>query len=334
MERQFFNLGQEVISADLNSLQSRIERGFLDYLIYELLGRRTDAFFQGGLKVLRVDANTYRIKAGLGIQSHADDDTKEPTKKPILLTTDTDLDINSAHATLPRIDGVFVKATRVNSEEENRRYKEEFVDTIFSQTMVISTKPSTTISYVAGVANAVPVAPATPAGFIKIAEIYVTAVTGIASQAAITDTRTLLPVVTNSTYNGATYDAVVGSGPFCTHATLNDVMSDLNAANIKNILVESHPALAATQVINQNDVRIEFKKGSSLTAGAEVTLGLNINANGCEVLGAKVSGFTTGIEIQATKKNNLISRCRFVACTSDISDNGTNNELTSNMVEV
>lgn len=334
MNRQYFNEGQEVISADLNSIQSRLERGFLDTMLYELIGRKSDGFFQDGFKVMRLNATTVTLKAGLGLQSHADTDTKEPTKKPLVLYVDTNQNINAADATHPRIDIICVKANMEIYESENRRYKEEFVDTIFSQAMTISKRPKADILYTAGVAGAVPAAPAVPAGYLKIAEILVTAVTGIVSQAAITDSRTLLPVVTNSIYNGQIYDAVVGSSPFCTHATLNDVMADLNAANIKNILVESHPALAVTQVINQNNVKIEFKRGATLTAGVEVTLGLNLNADGCEVIGAKLSGFATGIQIPATKKNNLISRCRFVACPTDISDNGINNELQMNMVEV
>ena len=43
--RQKFNVGQELVSNDLNLLQSRLERGFLDRVIYELIGQSTDAFF-------------------------------------------------------------------------------------------------------------------------------------------------------------------------------------------------------------------------------------------------------------------------------------------------
>jgi hypothetical protein len=47
---------------------------------------------------------------------------------------------------------------------------------------------------VAGTPSVTPVVPATPSGYIKLAEVLVSAVTGVASGAAITDTRTLMPV--------------------------------------------------------------------------------------------------------------------------------------------
>lgn len=133
------------------------------------------------------------------------------------------------------------------------------------------------------------------------------------------------------------FDAVVGAGAYASHATLNAVMADLNAANIKSILVVDHPAIDAVQVINQPNVRIEFKRSAVLTRGLS-TKGIQINADGCEVIGAKFSGFSTAgdkaIEIVAAKKNNLVFGCRFFDCETDIEDNGDNNELQANLKEV
>lgn len=332
MSNQNFSTGMEILHSDLNDLQSRGQRFLFDKIIYELIGRKSDGFFQGGAKVTYKDADEVRIKAGLGFMTVAGVDDKTPSKQPIYFPADMDVQLTAAHATLPRIDIICVKSLLDDMEEELRRYKEEFVDTIFTETFVISKEWQNDVSVVAGVANAVPVVPATPAGYIKLAEVYVTAVTGVANQAAITDKRTLLPFISQPVYGG--YDAVVGSSSFCTHATLNEVMADQNVALLKNILVLDHPALTASQVISQGNLRIEFRRGAKIIAGAYTGTGISINADSVELLGAKFENMTIGVQVEATKKNNIVNRCRFLACTSDIVDNGINSELSSNLTEV
>lgn len=133
------------------------------------------------------------------------------------------------------------------------------------------------------------------------------------------------------------FDAIVGSGTYASHASLAAVMADANVANIKNVLVIDHPVIDATIILNQADMRIEFKRSAILTKGAATTC-LQIDANGCEIIGAKFSGFSVSgdkpIEILATKKNSLIFGCRFFDCETDIVDNGENNELQANVFEV
>lgn len=134
----------------------------------------------------------------------------------------------------------------------------------------------------------------------------------------------------------AKYDAVVGSASYATHVSLAALMADADIANLKNILVISNPVIDATVVIAQNDMRIEFKRSAVLTKGIAGTC-LQINANGCEILGAKFSGFNVAgnkpIEILVTKKNSLVSGCRFFDCITDIEDNGVNNTFTANIIE-
>jgi hypothetical protein len=135
----------------------------------------------------------------------------------------------------------------------------------------------------------------------------------------------------------AQYDAVIGSGSYASHASLAALLADAGIASIKNVIVIDHPAIDATIVLNQANMRIEFKRGAVLTKGAATTC-LQIDADGVEILGAKFSGFNVSgdkpIQIQATKKNSLIFGCRFVDCVTDIEDNGDNNTLSANVVEV
>jgi hypothetical protein len=330
--RQNFEQGMEILHSDLNSLQARLLRGLYDQAIYEMIGRKTDGFFQNGFYVSRVSGTSVSVKAGMGFQAVSVLDTIEPTKKPVYLGSDHAQAIDTPHATLSRIDIICVKADLQILESETRRYKEEFEDTIYTQTFTISKKDGCLFSYVAGTPNASPSVPATPAGFIKIAEITVSASTGIASQSSIKDSRSLLPLAIDKKAGGLLYDAVVGTEDFCTHATLNDVMADLNVLNIKNILVVGHASISSTQTINQSDLRIEFKRGVTLTGTAPV--GITISGNGCEIIGARFNGLTSGVQIDSGAKNNSVMGCRFLACTNDILDNGTNSILSMNMTEV
>jgi hypothetical protein len=50
--RQQFNVGQEIVSQDFNDLQSRGERFLLDQIIYELLQKKSDGFFQNAMSAV------------------------------------------------------------------------------------------------------------------------------------------------------------------------------------------------------------------------------------------------------------------------------------------
>lgn len=323
--RQQFNVGQEIISEDLNSLQSRIERGIYDRIIYEIIQRRTDAFFQNGFKVLFQTATEVLVKAGLGFQNYPTDG-KNPTKMPLVLDEDKTISIDTPDSDNPRIDIICVKTGRYNSESEDRKFKDEFTDAISTQSMVVATDWKAIFSYVAGVPSAVPVVPDAPVGFMKISEILVSASTGIASQASISDKRSLLPFAVSTSATGSNeYDAIVGdiSQVGVTHENLKSALD--NATDGWKILVlKSESVDSIPEVVNDN-IEIVFKRGATINRGTSVN-GLKVSGEDCRIVNARFSGFNTAgdsaVLISATAKRTVFESPRFLNCETNITDNG------------
>jgi hypothetical protein len=326
MSRQNFNSGQEILSTDLNSLQGRLERGFVDRLVYELIQRKTNGFFKDGFKAIYSSATEVNVSVGLGLQS-VTTTTKEPNNKLMVLDAVEPVTISAAHATLPRIDIISVKYNRADDESENRRVKDEFTEVISTDSVVVSTEWAADVLYTEGTANVSPTAPATPAGYLKIAEVLVSAATGVASQASITDTRTILPMCNSNQDSGSLeYDAVVGntSTPGVTHANLKAAL-DASSAGWK-ILVTANENIDDIPVVSNNNIEIVFKRGVTFTKGLAGT-GLQISGDDCKVVNARMKDFISvgneGILIDATAARTCIIDSRFNNCADNIIDSGT-----------
>lgn len=323
--RQNFNVGQEIISEDLNTLQSRIERGIFDRIIYEILQKKSNGFFQGGLSVVYQSSTDIVVKAGLGFQE-SNTGTKEAFRKPIVVDADLTLSINSPDSSNPRIDLVCVKASRYNAESENRKYKDEFTDTITTQSMVVATDWKADVLIVAGTPAGSPTAPALPVGYMALAEILVAASTGIASQSSITDMRDLLPFAVSTSATGSSeYDAVVGdiSQIGVTHSDLKSALD--NASDGWKILVIKDETIDTIPVVLNNNIEIVFKRGITFTRGT-ATSGLQVNGSDCKILNARFSGFNTGGDkaLKLTGNRAVIDSPRFLNCATNIEDTGTN----------
>ena len=189
MGRRNFNDGQEVRLEDLNAITYAIERQVYERLLPYFNFDLDDSFFEGSFLVSRTDADTVAIAAGLGFQR--DNSLLSPNTRlmPIYSAVTQSVDINSAHATNPRIDIVCVKSDVADELTESRNYKDVEDDSVTPQDMVVQTDWSSDVLYVAGTPAGSPTAPATPAGYIKIATIAVTAVTGIVASTDVTDNR-------------------------------------------------------------------------------------------------------------------------------------------------
>lgn len=197
MGRRNFNDGQEVKLEDLNAITYAVERQVFERLLPYFTSHTDDAFFEGSFLVSRVDSNTVSVAAGLGFQR---DNTKfSPNTKlmPLYLGTATNVDITAPHATLNRYDIVCVKAAVADELTETRKFKDEETQAISDENMVVQQDWEAEILVVAGTASGSPSAPATPSGYIKIATILVTAVTGIAASGDVTDNRTTMPKPAN-----------------------------------------------------------------------------------------------------------------------------------------
>lgn len=325
--RQTFNVGQEIVSEDLNTLQSRLERGIYDRIFYELMGRKTDAFFKDGFLVSRISSTSVQVKAGLGFQNQ-DTGTSNPTKKPLVLDADSTVNIDTPDSSDDRIDIIVVRTNRYNSEAANRKFKDEFTDVISTQSFTVATDWKADVLYVVGTPSGSPAAPAIPSGYIKISEIYVTASTGIAVSGAITDNRSMLPLATGLTATGShEYDAIVGLIGTDQGANYADLKSALdNAVDGWKILVLRDETINTTPVVLDNKIEIVFKRGVTFSKGSAVK-GLQVNGNDCKIVNARFLDFDTlgdfGIAINTGALRTYLDAPRFNNCDSNIDDDGT-----------
>lgn len=194
MPRRFFNDGQELVFEDMNAQSAALERGLYDRFFKELVQRQTDAFFGDSFNVSFSTSTSVNVAAGLGVQEDTSQTTPEPIQRPLYLSSPAALSISAPDAALNRIDIVCVSHAMATELSALRKFKDSIGGSISLQTLVTQKDWSATLSIVAGTPNASPVAPATPSGKIKLADLYVTAVTGLAGSGAVTDDRDLMPV--------------------------------------------------------------------------------------------------------------------------------------------
>jgi hypothetical protein len=194
MPRRNFQDGQEVVIQDFNDLSKALERGIYDRVIYEMLQRSSNAFFQDSFRVVFASANSVLVTRGLGFQTDATQSSPEPQYRPLFLPTDTTQLISTPDSVYDRIDAVCVRATLADELTGARKVKDAASNIISTETLVVQKDWRAEIVIVDGSPDPVPTAPATPAGYVKIAELLISAVTGIAGTASVVDTRPLMPV--------------------------------------------------------------------------------------------------------------------------------------------
>lgn len=206
MPRAHWEDGAEIVRNDLNAVSKGLQRELYDRLAYELMQRAENAFFQDSFLVQFSAANSIIIKKGVGFQTDSAQASPEPTKRMLYLAADTTKLISSPDSSNDRIDIVCVKAQIVDELIGSRKYKDATpAGTITTQSLVIQKDWEAEILIVDGTPGVSPVAPAVPTGYLKIAELYVTTVTGLAGSGAVTDSRSLLPVGSSTTINTTGY---------------------------------------------------------------------------------------------------------------------------------
>lgn len=233
MARTNFNDGQEVVYEDLNKVTSRIERLMYDRVVYEMLQRTSDRFFADSMLVNYVSPSSVSANAGLGFQLDNTQPSEEPIRRPIFRSSATTLNITPADPADDRIDVVCVKAAIVDGGTEARKFKAAISGTITTENLVTTKEWEAEFLIVDGTPDPSPVAPSVPAGYIKLAELYVNAVVGLSGSGDVTDFRSLMPVGGSATINSLSFDRLTQSATLAIQQALEEV-----DAYIKNGLSE------------------------------------------------------------------------------------------------
>lgn len=223
MGRRQFNDGMEVVFEDFNEMGAAAEKELYDRVIYELVQRAQNSFFGDSFLTSYSSPSQVSVGSGVGFQTDNTQVDPEPTKRLIYRAAATNLNLSAPDLTNNRIDIVCVKAMRVAGATESRKYKAPITFTISNQNLVVSNDWEAEFTVVAGVPSGSPAVPATPSGYIKIAELLVTAVTGMSGSGAVTDKRNLMPIGGASTINSLAFVRLTPSAGLTLQAGLAEV---------------------------------------------------------------------------------------------------------------
>jgi hypothetical protein len=224
MPRIFYNDGEELIYEDLNAETAVLEKELYERVIYQMLQQTDNAFFGNSFLVEFIGSVNLSVQPGLGFQTDNTQSDPESTKRPIFSSSAIPVTLSAPDSVHDRIDLIVVKNIRNTSQTETRNYKDPITSTITTQSFTTETDWGANIQVVAGTPGNVPVAPSTPSGFLVLAQVYVTAVTGVADQSAITDERQMMPIGGNIVVNSSAFNRA----PQSTTQILQTVLSSFD----------------------------------------------------------------------------------------------------------
>lgn len=229
MGRRNWEDGQEIVLEDLNGVAKGVERLLYDRVIFEMLQRTENSFFDDGFRVGFSNANTVNVLKGVGFQTDSAQASPEPKKRLLYRGADVSVNVNPPDASNDRIDIICVKAAIVDELTGTRKKKDAISSSITNESLVIQKDWQAEVIAVAGTPAASPSVPATPTGYIKVAEVLVSAVTGIAGAGAITDTRALMPIGGGIVLNTLGFTRLTAGSAVALTTLINDIEGYLNA---------------------------------------------------------------------------------------------------------
>lgn len=290
MPRKHLNDGMEVIFQDHNELQGLLLRELYDRVFFEMVQRQEDAFFGDGFSPQFASSNQTTILKGVGFQSDGTVALEEPQKRMLYKGANALVTHAAPDGVNDRIDIIVVSHALVDGPQESRKFKSATSDDITAEQFVTSKDWDSLLEVVAGTPAASPAAPAVPAGKIQIAQVLVSAVTGIANAAAVTDTRTLMPVgaltpVSTLGFLRLTAGAATPTDQLFQEidALLKDGRMDTNIFTSLGLAVDAPaPAIAKQRVIYNKD-GILFVRESDPEGGAISPLGSGAGGGGSAV---------------------------------------------------
>jgi hypothetical protein len=329
MARRKFNDGQEITYQDLDAVSPALERLVLDRVLPELTRGLYDRVFGNGLKVAYVNGTTVSISAGLGIFRDTAQTSPEPLKRLLYQAASSNHTIDTPHATQNRVDIISVKGVLAEELTGTRKFKDAGSGAISNQTFTLQDEWELDVVITKGVEDGSLAVPATPTGYMKLAELAVTAVTGLSGASAVTDKRAHFPV--------EGYDAVVGTSAHCTHSSLAEAVADAAILSGMRIKIENNETISTAVDITKTNLILDFLGGVTFTKGGSATEALKLNAAGIRVNGGRFSGFSgggdRGIRVMSGANYAILLGQRFNSCTLDVQDDAGNATILANVIE-
>lgn len=351
--RKIWSDGQEITFEDLTEACQAIEKTLYEKTLHHLVGKSV-GMFQDSFFVDFTDATHVSVRAGFGIQTDNTQTGKESKKRPIYLSAASAQTLSTPHASNNRIDLICIKSTEQVIDSVSRQVKDFITGAVAPQTLDVTKDWDADIVVVAGTPAGSPVAPAVPSGYIKLCEILVTASTGVANQAAITDSRILMPILDITAIDTSdfvavptqaidvplkdtlaeldqlavssyaltkVYDAIVGTGLGATHSTIAAAISAVSAG--ARILVTASEVINTTVAVNKANLEICLCPGVVISKGS-ATKAFTVTAQGFDLHGGKISGFSAGgnkaVEFASGSEYGKVWGIRFASNTVNVDD--------------
>lgn len=285
MARQQYNDGQEIVFEDLNRQQARAEQELYDRIIFELVQKTEDAFFSDGFLTSFASPTSVSVNGGIGFQTDATVASSEPQKRLLYLPTAKTVNLQAPDAALNRIDSIAVKHNRINGAIENRKFKDAGTLVISTQPLVVSNEWEAEVLVVDGTPSASPVAPAVPSGYIKIAECFVNAVTGMIGAGDVTDARSLMPIggeidVNTLAFQRVTQDPALNLKQVLAELDANQVLGRLNSNTFNDLGTDAPAPGTSGQRILYNKGGILFIRESIPEGSAVLPVGSGAGGGG------------------------------------------------------
>lgn len=251
MKRIQINELEQITSEDLNNAQKTVHESLYDKTLRKFF-QDEDGVLGGSFLVARTSATTVSVAAGRAFLYDATQVSPEPKYRAIQLDSGITLTIGSgtwaAAPSAPnnRIDIICIRPDENVITTETRKVKVGGVatDTVVDKIL----EQQYEIQVVEGVAAVSPSAPATPAGWLKIAQITVTGGSNIASANDVIDSRNILQPVFDSINADTRVVSPTGNG---TDSTLASAISNLPAGG-GSILILEDLTLSSTVTVNDN----------------------------------------------------------------------------------
>ena len=135
-----------------------------------------------------------------------------------------------------------------------------------------------------------------------------------------------------------TFDAILG-GANSTHADINAIMADGSlAASDLRVLIAGPLVFAQTQIVNKDGVEFYGTPGGTISRGGATAVGIQITSSRIKIRDTRFLNWDQSggkaIEIKNTSKNCLIVENYFHNVETDIDDEGKNNIIVNNVLEI
>lgn len=253
MQQVYINPYEKVGSTDMNNLQLAANQSLFDHTLYNLFSKN-NGVLPGGFLATYNSAYSVTLSAGVGFFYDSSQTGFTPKYRMInSLGLTIPVVITTADPTNNRIDLICLAPNNQVTATAARYVKTGGTGPITLTTVNKVLTDKYTLQVVAGTPSGSPAVPATPAGYIAIAQVLVTAATGMTGAGAITDVRNILKT---SSLSVATYAGVV------TVPASIDVMLFNPGANF----------VATIASVASNSGHIIIAKNIALGSGFNVTL--------------------------------------------------------------